>query len=122
MPPYPSAATENVFREVTMSGWTSDYPVRVEADYPPQSSRGLALCGMILIFPKVFLLLPHIILLYFINLVGALLVYIGFWVVFFTGKYPRGMYDFVLGMLRWQTRVSAWMYGLVDVYPPFNFR
>lgn len=103
-----------------MRDWTPGYPVRVEADYPPESSRALALCGMIFVFPKILLLLPHFIILYFLNLVASLIVYIGFWVVFFTGRYPRGMYDFALGVLRWQTRLTAWLYGLVDRYPPFS--
>jgi hypothetical protein len=104
-----------------MSEFSEDYPVRVEADYPQQPSRLLALCG-ILLFPKMFLLLPHFFILYFVNLVGAVVTYLAYWVVFITGKYPRGMYDFVLGMLRWQTRVSAWLFGLVDPYPPFSLR
>src|SRR5262249_4248974 len=104
-----------------MSAWPGDYPVRVEADYPPQSSRLLALCG-VLLFPKAFLLLPHLIVLYFVNLAAAFVIYIGFWVVLFTGRYPRGMYDFATGALRWQTRVSAWFMGLTDQYPPFGMR
>src|SRR5262249_51420565 len=99
-----------------------DYPVSVEADYPLQSSRALALCGILFMFPKVILLLPHLFILYFVNLAGAVVVYIAYWVVLFTGKYPRGMYEFALGMLRWQTRASAWMLGLVDRYPPFSLR
>ena len=95
------------------------YPVRVEADYPPESSRALALCG-ILLFVKPVLLLPHLFLLYFLNLAAAVVMYLAFWIVFFTGKYPRGMFDFVLGGLRWQTRISAWLMGLVDEYPPFG--
>jgi hypothetical protein len=99
-----------------------EYPVRVEVDYPPESSRALALCGALFMFPKMVLLLPHIIVLYFLNIACALIVYLGFWVVLFTGKYPRPLYEFVLGVLRWQTRTSAWLFGLVDVYPPFSLR
>lgn len=104
-----------------MPEFASDYPVMVEADYPPESSRLLALCG-IFWFPKVLLLLPHLFILYFISLAAILVVYIGYWVVLFTGRYPRGMHEFVLGMLRWQTRINAWLFGLVDRYPPFHLR
>jgi hypothetical protein len=69
---------------------------------------------------KAFLLLPHVFILYFVNLVAAILVYVSYWVVLFTRRYPRWMHQFVLGSLRWQTRVSAWMFGLVDRYPPFS--
>jgi hypothetical protein len=96
-----------------------DYPVRVEADYPPQSSRALALCGA-LFFVKALLLLPHLIVLYFVNLAGFVVVYVAYWAVLLTGHYPRGMYEFALGMLRWQTRVSAWFMGLTDRYPPLR--
>jgi hypothetical protein len=95
------------------------YPVRVEADYPPQSSRPLALCGALYPF-KVLLLVPHLFILYFLGLAAGVVVYVGFWVVLFTGRYPRGMYEFALGVLRWQTRVSAWLLGLADPYPPFS--
>jgi hypothetical protein len=98
-----------------------DFPVNVEAIYPPESSRVLALCG-IFVFPKVLLLFPHLFILNFVNLAAAIVVYVGYWVVLFTGEFPRGMYDFVLGMLRWQTRTSAWLLGLVDRYPPFSLR
>jgi hypothetical protein len=47
-------------------------------------------------------------------------IWIGFWAVLFTGRYPRGLSDFVLGWQRWQTRMNAWMFGLVDRYPPFS--
>jgi hypothetical protein len=97
------------------------YPVRVEADYPPQSSRPLALCGALYPF-KVLLLMPHLFILYFLGLAAGVVVYVGFWVVLFTGRYPRGMYEFALGVLCWQTRVSAWLFGLADLYPPFSLR
>jgi hypothetical protein len=98
------------------------YPVRVEADYPGRSSRWLALVGVLFMWPKALLLLPHLLLLAFINMAAIVAVFISFLAVLFTGHYPRGTYDFVLGALRWQTRVSAWMLGLVDVYPPFSLR
>jgi hypothetical protein len=96
-----------------------DYPVRLEADYPAHPSRLLALCGILLPL-KAFLLLPHLIIVYFVNLAAAIVVFVAFWVVLFTGRYPRGMYEFTLGALRWQTRMTAWMWGLVDRYPPFS--
>src|SRR6516225_1138297 len=95
------------------------YPVRVEADYPEQSSRLLALAAILFMWPKTVLLLPHIIVLVFVQLAASIVAFFGFVVVLITGKYPRFMYEFVLGVLRWQTRTSAWLMGLVDRYPPF---
>ena len=40
--------------------------------------------------------------------------------VLFTGKFPRGMFDYQVGVARWGCRVNAYMYGLVDKYPPFR--
>jgi hypothetical protein len=96
------------------------YPVRLDADYPAESNRALALAGALFFFPKVLLAIPHLVVLYFVNLAAVIVVYIGYWVVLLTGKYPRGMFDFALGALRWQTRVSAWLFGLADEYPPFS--
>ena len=42
------------------------------------------------------------------------------WIILFTAAYPRGMFDFVAGVVRWQTRVTAYTLGLVDRYPPFT--
>jgi len=105
-----------------MATFVQDYPIRLEADYPQSSSRLLALSGILFMFPKLLLVIPHLFVLYFVQLAGFVVAFIGFWVVLFTGKYPHGMYEFVLGWLRWQTRVSAWLLGLVDRYPPFSMR
>jgi hypothetical protein len=105
-----------------MATFDQDYPIRLEADYPPTSSRLLALLAILFMVPKIFLLIPHLVVLYFVQLAAGVVAFVGFWVVLITGKYPRGMYEFVLGSMRWQTRVSAWLLGLVDRYPPFSLR
>ncbi|MFH1140494.1 MAG: DUF4389 domain-containing protein [Chloroflexota bacterium] len=97
------------------------YPVRVEADYPERSSRPLALLGL-LFWPKAVLLVPHIVLLFFLNIAVFIAVVIGYVVVLFTGKYPRGMFDLVVGVTRWQTRMTLWLSGTTDKYPPFSLR
>jgi hypothetical protein len=105
-----------------MPDYADGYPVTVEADYPEQSSRLLALAGVLFMWPKAVLLLPHLFVLYFVQLAAFVVAFLGYWVVLFTGRYPRGMHEFVVGALRWQTRVSAWLLGLVDRYPPFSMR
>jgi hypothetical protein len=107
-------------RRISMATFEESYPIRLEADYPESSSRLLALLAIPFMFLKVLLVIPHIFLLYFVQLAACLVAFIGYWVVLFTGRYPRGMYQFVLGSLRWQTRVSAWLLSLVDRYPPFS--
>jgi hypothetical protein len=98
------------------------YPIRLEADYPPESSRPLAFCGIVFLLPKLILLLPHIVVLYFVNIAVFVAVYISYWVVLFTGQYPRGIHEFAVGALRWQVRTSAWFFSLTDQYPPFSLR
>jgi hypothetical protein len=104
-----------------MPDTNAGYPVRLEADYPPDSSRLLALTA-ILFGIKVLLLVPHLIVVWFVSLAAALVAFVGFFVVLITGRYPRGMWEFVLGSLRWQIRINAWQLGLTDRYPPFTTR
>lgn len=96
------------------------YPIRVEADYPEQSSRALAALG-ILFFFKTLLLLPHLIVMWFLGIVKLVVAWVGFWIVLVNGRLPRGMFDFLLGCQRWETRLNAWLFGLTDQYPPFGF-
>ena len=99
---------------------SNSYPVTFEVEYPETSSRLLALIAIPWLFIKVILLIPHIIILYFLGIAAFIVVWIGYWVILFTGKYPRGMFDFVVGVSRWKVRMTAWLYSLTDKYPPFN--
>ena len=67
------------------------------------------------------LAIPHFIVLFFLS-IGAFLAVIGAWfAILFTGRYPRGLFEFVLGVLRWWNRVIAYAFALVtDEYPPFR--
>jgi hypothetical protein len=96
------------------------YPVSVDAAYPEQSSRLLAVCGILFFLPKMLLLLPHLIVMWFLSIAMLLVAWVGYWIVLVTGTQPRSLFDFVLGCTRWQTRVNAWYFGLTDEYPPFS--
>lgn len=70
---------------------------------------------------KWFLAIPHYFILafLFIGVIGAVL--IAWFAILFTAKYPRGLFNFVVGVMRWALRVSAYAFILVtDVYPPFS--
>jgi hypothetical protein len=65
---------------------------------------------------------PHFSLLKLVSLAAGIVAFVGYYIVQITGKYPRGMWEFVLGALRWQIRLNAWQLGIVDRYPPFSTR
>jgi hypothetical protein len=59
----------------------------------------------------------------FLWIAAVVVVIIAWFAILFTGRYPRDMFDFVLGVLRWQNRVVGYAFTLVtDQYPPFRLR
>jgi hypothetical protein len=72
---------------------------------------------------KWFLAIPHYVALFFLYL-GAIVIVIGAWfAILFTGRYPRGKFNYVEGVIRWHNRVVAYAFVLVtDQYPPFRLR
>jgi hypothetical protein len=89
------------------------YPVQVDARRQDEYHRFLPLVKWLLAF-------PHYIVLFFLVLGVFVAKIIAFFAVLFTGRYPRGIFDFVLGVLRWSWRVTAYVYLLRDEYPPFS--
>jgi hypothetical protein len=72
---------------------------------------------------KWLLAIPHYVVLLFLYVAVVFLSVIGWFVVLFTGRYPRSFHDFVVGVLRWSLRVEAYALVLVtDRYPPFRLR
>jgi hypothetical protein len=69
---------------------------------------------------RIFLVIPHAIVLFFLQLAQAVVTVIAWFAILFTGQYPEGMYGFSVGVSRWYARVYAYMYLLVDDYPPFS--
>ncbi len=74
------------------------------------------------LFGFLYIFLPHYFLLIFVSLWGAILQFIAFWVVLFTGRYPQSMFEFQVGLLRWSVRLSARMYNIADGYPSFGIK
>lgn len=96
------------------------YPVNLTIDYPEKSSRLLAVFSIPYFLVRYLALLPALICVMFVGIAAFFVVWIAFWGVAFTGRYPRGMFDFVTGYLRWTSRISAYLFGLTDKYPPFR--
>ena len=86
---------------------TTEYSVTIDADYPEGSSKLLALAGA-LFFVKGFLLIPHIFLLFFLNIAAFTAGYFALWAVAVTGRYPRVLFDFGVGVQNWNVRVRFW--------------
>lgn len=100
----------------------SDYPVDVQYRYPERSSRLLALATLLFVVPKAILLVPHLFILYFLGIASFFCGFAAQVVVLVTGRYPRGLFDFLVGITRWQTRVNSYFFGLTDQYPPFRLQ
>ncbi|HTX68954.1 MAG TPA: DUF4389 domain-containing protein [Thermoleophilia bacterium] len=95
-----------------------DYPVDVRADYPQSSSRLWAVLTIFWI--KWLALIPHWFCLIFLGIAQFVVALVAQFIVAFTGEYPEGMHAFVTGVLRWQTRVTAFFFSMNDRYPPFT--
>jgi hypothetical protein len=93
----------------------SPYPVRVDAELAPHLSRWLWLV-------KWVLLLPHLVVLLFLWLASCVVSVLAFFSILFTERFPRPLFDFNVGVLRWTWRVHYYGYGALgtDRYPPFT--
>lgn len=72
---------------------------------------------------KWFLAIPHYVVLFFLAIGALVAVIIAWFAILFTGRYPRGLFDFVVGVIRWSNRVTGYAVVLVtDQYPPFSLQ
>ena len=93
----------------------SAYPVSVEGELSEDLSRWLWIFKLILI-------IPHVVVLFFLWIAFFVLTILAFFAILFTGRYPSGMFGFNVGVMRWTWRVGFYSYGALgtDRYPPFS--
>jgi len=89
------------------------HPVLFGVEYPERLSRWKTLLRLILA-------IPQLIVVYVLQLVFGVLTFIAWFAILFTGRYPRGLFDFNVGVLRWSANVWAYIALLRDEHPPFS--
>jgi Domain of unknown function (DUF4389) len=88
-------------------------PAKLSTEAAPRLSRGL-------IFVKWFLAIPHYICLLVLGIGLYIVAIIAFFAVIFTGSWPAGMRNYVVGVIRWSSRVNLYILLMTDQYPPFS--
>ena len=107
VPPYPA------YPNATPPQLTGPLPVEVAAaDAAPQRRATVAF--------RIILVIPHLFVLYFLQIAALVVAFIGWWGALFTGRLPEFAASYLSGYIRWYMRVSAYMFLLTDVYPPFT--
>jgi hypothetical protein len=91
-----------------------DYPINFDVRYPERLVRWKVLIW------KIITSFPHFIILFFLAIGAVLVTILAWFFILFAGRYPRGLFDYVAGVIRWYARVNAYLLSLTDEYPPFN--
>jgi len=92
-----------------------DYPITLTVAFPERLSR-------LTTFFRLFMLIPHWFVLIFIGIAAWFIMFLSWWAILFTAKYPEVFFNFVVWWLRWYTRVDGYAFLLTDKYPPFSGR
>lgn len=90
------------------------YPVEVDIPVPIEPRDRLTVAF------RPILAIPHLLVIWLLGIGWGVTTIIAWFAILFTGRYPRGLYEFSLGALRWTTRVEAYLLLLTDEYPPFT--
>ncbi|MBA7657429.1 hypothetical protein ES703_65367 [subsurface metagenome] len=90
-----------------------EYPITISIEYPERLSR-------LTTFFRYLLVIPQMIAIYFLAIAAGAILFISWWAIIITGRYPRWAFDFIAGYIRWSMRLSGYSTFLTDKYPPFS--
>ncbi len=91
------------------------YAVTYDVEYPQELSRWL-------IFVKWLLVIPHIVVIALLGIAVLVLGVIAWFAILFTGRFPRSLFDFIVGVQRWSERANGYVLFFTDAYPPFSLK
>ena len=89
------------------------YPIELNIQQPEKLSRLTS-------FFRIFMLIPQYVILYFLEIAAAVILFLSWWAILFTGRYPKSFFRFMTWFMRWSTRVVGYGLLLSDKYPPFS--
>ena len=90
-----------------------EYPITIGIEYSERLSR-------LTTFFRYIMVIPHYIVLWALGIAAGVVVFISWWAILFTSRYPRWAFNFVSGYFRWATRVGGYCLLITDKYPPFS--
>lgn len=100
----------------TPSRWTlADIPSPIMVSFADPAPQ-----NRLTVLFRIFMAIPHLIVLYALNLALEIVAFIGWFAALFTGALPEWAHVFIAGVVRWQVRVYSYLFLLTDVYPPFS--
>ena len=92
-----------------------DYPITLAVEYPERLSR-------LTTFFRLFMLIPQYIVIVFITIAAYVIMFLSWWAILFTARYPEVFFNFITWWLRWYARFGGYALLLTDKYPPFSGR
>ncbi len=106
------------------------YTALLRDEYPPFGDEVYP-AGLVLDVPgaprdrvsvafRLILAIPHLLCVWLLGIAWCVATIVAWFAILFTGRYPEGLYDFSVGVLRWNTRLEAYLLLLHDEYPPFS--
>ena len=104
----------------TTAMWQSADPVTLEVLYPERLSRWRVLLKLFLGW--LYVGIPHGFVLFFYGIAVLVVLFVAWWAILFTSRFPLGLFNFVVRYFRWSARVQVYLALLRDEYPPFNGR